>query len=367
MIAFESHARTSLVYGPGAFDRLGELARQLGFGRTLIVADDGMLAAGYARRGADLLAGAGIEAFLFHGFDANPTSAHVAAGHRFAEPLGIDSLIGLGGGSSMDCAKGISFLLANGGRMQDYWGYAKASRPLLPMIGVPTTTGTGSEAQSYALISDADTHVKMACGDPSAAFRIALLDPQLAVSQPVSVRAVAGYDALSHAVETWVTNRRNPMSQMYSREAWRLLNAHFERLITSPGDLDAVAGMQLGAHFAGAAIEHSMLGAAHACANPLTARYGSIHGAAIAAILPHVVRWNEPVALAHYRELHTDTATRVTDLAAVAGLASRIGPLGVPASDLPSLAEDAARQWTGRFNPRPFDTAGAMEVYQCAY
>ena len=129
----------------------------------------------------------------------------VEAGRAFAAPLAIDSIIGLGGGSSMDCAKAINFVLTNGGRVQDYWGYAKASRPMLPMIGIPTTTGTGSEAQSYALISDAATHVKMACGDPKATFRVAILDPSLAISQPAAVRAAAGYDAISHAVETWVT------------------------------------------------------------------------------------------------------------------------------------------------------------------
>jgi alcohol dehydrogenase len=353
-----------VVFGPGSLARLGELARALGFRRTLLVADEGMRAAGYVERAVDALARAGVAAVPFHGFDANPDSEQVEAGRVFAAPLGIDSLIGLGGGSSLDCAKGISFLLSNGGRMQDYQGYAKAARPLLPMIGVPTTTGTGSEAQTHALISDAATHTKMACGDSTAAFRIALLDPELAVTQPRAVRAATGYDAISHAVETLVTTRRNAMSQTFSREAWRLLEANFERAMTSLDDIDAIAGMQLGAYFAGLAIEYSMLGATHACANPLTARYGTTHGVAIAALLAHVVRWND-VAL--YRELHPDPAARLEELAAAAGLAARIAPLGVSEADIPALAEDAAAQWTGRFNPRPFDAAGAAEVYRCAY
>jgi alcohol dehydrogenase len=365
--AFDSQARTRVVFGPGSLARLGELARQLGFRRTLLVADDGMRATGYAPRALNLLAGAGVEAFPFHAFGANPTSAHVEAGRAFAEPLQVDSIIGLGGGSSMDCAKGINFLLTNGGRMQDYWGYAKTRLPLAPMIGIPTTTGTGSEAQTYALISDAETHVKMACGDPGAAFRIALLDPELALSQPHQVRAVAGYDAVSHAVETWVTTKRNAISQMYSREAWRLLDANFERAMAKLDDVDAIAGMQVGAYFAGVAIENSMLGATHACANPLTARYGTVHGAAIAALLSHVIRWNEPVAAARYRELHADAAARAEDLAQAAGLSCRVAPLGVSHTELPHLAEEAAKQWTGRFNPRPFDAAGAIEVYQCAW
>jgi alcohol dehydrogenase len=367
MIPFDSHARTALVFGTGSFARLGELARQLGFRRTLLVADEGMRGAGYVGRALELFAGAGIEAFWFHAFDVNPTSAHIEAARAFAGPLAVDSVIGLGGGSSLDCAKGVNFVLTNGGRIQDYWGYGKTHCPLLPMIGIPTTTGTGSEAQSYALIADEATHVKMACGDPSAAFRIALLDPELALSQPGRVRAATGYDALSHAVETWVTTKRNPMSQVFSREAWRLLDGSFERVMSRPGDIEAISAMQLGAWFAGAAIEHSMLGATHACANPLTARYGTTHGVAIAALLSHVIRWNERVARAQYRELHPDLAARAAGLAQASGLGTRLAPLGVAEPDLPLLAEDASKQWTGRFNPRPFDAGGAIEVYQCAY
>src|SRR5439155_5516616 len=183
---------------------------------------------------------------------------------------------------------GINFLLTQGGAIQDYKGFGKAERPMLPMIGVPTTAGTGSEAQCYAIISDAVTHEKMACGDPKAAFRIAILDPELTVSQPPRVTAVSGYDAISHAVETYVTTARNPLSEMYSREAWRLLEPNYERVIAQPANLEARAKMQLGAYLAGVAIELSMLGATHACANPLTAHYGTAHGVAIAAMLPHV-------------------------------------------------------------------------------
>src|SRR6185436_2474043 len=129
-----------------------------------------------------------------------PTTTMIDAGREIAASLEIDSIIGLGGGSSMDTAKAINFVLTGGGVMPDYWGYGKARAPMLPMIGVPTTAGTGSEAQSYALISDAETHVKMACGDPGAAFKVAILDPLLTVTQPAIVTATAGFDAISHSV-----------------------------------------------------------------------------------------------------------------------------------------------------------------------
>ena len=141
----------------------------------------------------------------------------------------------------MDCAKGINFLYSCGGRMQDYWGEGKATGPLLPMIAVPTTAGTGSETQSYALISDAETHVKMACGDKRAAFRVAILDPELTLTQPPRVTALTGIDALSHAIETYVTKRRNTLSLVFSREAWRRLAPNLSRVLADPKDLQARA------------------------------------------------------------------------------------------------------------------------------
>jgi len=197
---------------------------------------------------------------------------------------------------------------------------------MLPMIGIPATTGTGSEAQSYALISDAETHTKMAIGDDKAAFAVAILDPEVARTQPLSVRAMAGYDAISHAVETLVTTKRNGMSDAFSREAWRRMNASFETIMTAPDDINAIAEMQLGAWFAGCAIEASMLGATHALANPLTAFYGVSHGQAIAVMLPHVVAWN---AQREYTEFASDLPARLRELAQAAHLKSSLAQLGV--------------------------------------
>jgi alcohol dehydrogenase len=380
MQAFDFQSHTRVVFGEGSISRLGELARDLGFKRTLLVADLGLLRSGHVDEAVKPLASAGIAVFTFHDFDVNPTSAMVESGRDFGRSCEIDSLIGLGGGSSMDCAKGINFLLTNGGSMRDYWGYGKAPQPMLPMIGIPTTAGTGSEAQCYALISDSDTHVKMACGDPKASFRVALLDPLLTASQPEEVTATTGYDAIAHSVETYVTTARTPISETFSREAWRLLEANYERVLQSPRDIEARGSMQLGAYYAGVAIESSMLGATHACANPLTARYDTLHGVAIALLLPHVVRWNVAVSGTRYDELMTmigkyrqgahpgsSLIERLSELAKAGGLPQSLGSAGIPKNDLPVLAAEAATQWTGQYNPRPFDEAGALEVYECAY
>ncbi len=365
---FDFQIRTRVVFGEGRFEELGALARELGFGRTLVVADRGLVAAGYVARAVEQLAKAGVEAFAFHDFGANPDTVMVEAGRVFAAACRVDSIIGLGGGSSLDCAKGINFVLTNGGSMRDYWGYGKATRPMLPMIAVPTTAGTGSEAQCYALISDAGTHVKMACGDPKAAFCLAILDPLLTRSQARQVTAVTGYDAISHAVESYVTTRRNAASQCFAREAWRLLAPNYERVLCDPDDLEARGAMQLGAHLAGIAVELSMLGATHACTNPLTSHYGIAHGLAIAALLPHVVRWNYLAAGELYRELDEgDLVDRLAGMAEAGDLSVRLREHGVSREALPALAEEAAAQWTAKFNPRPFDAAGAVEIYEWAY
>lgn len=376
MSPFDFHPRTRVIFGEGTLARLDDVARELGFRRTLLVADRGLVASGHVGEASVLLARAGIEVVPFHDFEANPDTVMIERGRAVASPLDVDSIIGLGGGSSMDCAKGINFLLTNGGSLADYRGYGKAAKPMLPMIGIPTTAGTGSEAQSYAVVSDAETHVKMACGDSKAAFRVAILDPLLTLSQPASVTAAAGFDAVAHAVETFVTTKRNSLSESFSREAWRLLEGSYERVLLEPGDVEARSAMQLGAHYAGLAIETSMLGAAHACANPLTARYGTTHGVAIALLLPSVVRWNASVVEARYGELlnfsrkrhgNSDLAARLEQLAKVGGFSTNLGALGIPRDDLRMLAEEAAVQWTGHFNPRPLDAAGALEVYECAY
>jgi alcohol dehydrogenase len=376
--SFDFQLRTRVVFGEGTIARLSDLARELSFSRTLVVADRGVVAAGHVDRTTAILESAAIATVRFHEFDANPDARMVEAGRAFAAAHRIDSIVAIGGGSSLDCAKGINFVLTNGGTMRDYRGFGKAAKAMLPSIGVPTSAGTGSEAQSYALISDADTHEKMACGDPKAAFRVAILDPALTVSQPRDVTAVAGYDAISHAVESYVTARRTEISELFAREAWRQLEGHYERVLIDPADLQARGAMLLGAHQAGIAIEQSMLGATHACANPLTAHHGTTHGVAIAVMLPHVVRWNADHVEGRYAELigapneqaraaGDRLADRLGALARAGGLPATLRDLGVPRDSLSALATDAAGQWTGTFNPRPFDVAGALELYERAY
>jgi alcohol dehydrogenase len=251
---------------------------------------------------------------------------------------------------------------------------------MLPSIGIPTTAGTGSEAQSYALIADEKSHLKMACGDRKAAFATAILDPELTITQPIKVTALTGIDALSHAAESYVTTKRNPVSQMFAREAWKLLEVNLEKVLQEPSNLEARGGMQMGAFLAGTAIENSMLGVCHACANPLTAHYGITHGLAIGILLPHVIRFNARAVPELYCDLIEESglqnghiqgvaetlAERILGLMHLAHLPTTLNACGVSRGILPLLAEEANQQWTARFNPRPVTEKEILSLYESA-
>jgi len=378
--SFDFLPPTRVVFGVGSVDRLGELALELGGNRVLVVTDPGLEAAGHPQRAVASLQTAGLQTTVFDQVEENPTTRHVSQGTTFAQKHNIDFLVAVGGGSAMDCAKGINFLLTNGGSMADYRGYGKATEPMLPSISIPTTAGTGSESQSYALIADDETHMKMACGDRKVAFRAAILDPEVTVSQPPNVTAITGIDALSHAVESFVTTKRNLLSQSFAHAAWRLLESNLETVLRDPTNLEARGAMQLGANFAGTAIENSMLGACHACANPLTAHYGLTHGLAIGIMLPHVIRFNAEVASDLYADLAGEAGLldgdrslaaealcrRITSFMQAAGLPTTLSACGISPGILPVLADEAAEQWTGRFNPRPVGQGDLLRLYESA-
>ncbi len=195
-----------------------------------------------------------------------------------------------------------------------------------------------------------------------------ILDPALTTSQPREVTAAAGYDAISHAVEAYVTKTKTDTSQAMALEAWRLLEGNYERVLEAPLDLHARDAMLYGANRAGAAIELSMLGATHACANPLTAKYGTTHGVAIAVMLPHVVRWNAGAVGPSYLQLWAgDLAARLDRLARAGGLPRTLREIGASRRDFDALAADAETQWTGKHNPRPLTIADARALYEAAW
>ncbi|MCP4246811.1 MAG: iron-containing alcohol dehydrogenase [bacterium] len=373
-IALDSPVR--VIFGDGRLVELGALAREEGATRVLLVTDPGIVAAGHVERALASLAEPGVQTAVFDGVRENPTTTHVAAGVEVGRRHEVDFIVGLGGGSSMDCAKGINLIMSNGGRMRDYRGVNRADRPMLPMILAPTTAGTGSEAQSFALISDADNCEKMVCGDrrpPTEGGlrpRAAILDPELTRSQPPDVAAAAGIDAIAHTVEASATKARTDLSRRHCRLAWALLEPAYVNAVRDPNDNDARAGMLLGAHLAGLAIEGSMLGAAHSLANPLTAHCGLAHGVAVGLMLPHVIRFNTADGDNHYSDLDDDAvrlAVRLESFLEAAGLPNHLRDCGVADDILPDLAAEAATQWTAKFNPRPVGEAELLLLYRTAY
>jgi alcohol dehydrogenase len=389
MQRFDFQMRTRFVVGEGVLEQLGALAQELGGTRVLVVSDPGIVQAGLFERSVHSLRAGGMQIASFHEFQENPDSDQVDRGVQVAKEFQPDLLVGLGGGSSMDCAKGINFVHSCGGRIHDYWGVGKASKPMLPLIAVPTTAGTGSESQSFALISDAVTHAKMACGDPKAAARVALLDPLLTLSQPPRVTALTGIDALTHAIESFVCQKRSPISQMFAKEAWRHLRYGLPQVLSDPQSVDGRFCMQWGAALAGMAIEASMLGAAHALANPLTAHHGVAHGQAVGVMMPHVIRWNARQVASWYQELWNTVepplqitrpnkpesdalaaagkmADWFVEMLKAGGLQQQLTALAIPEKDLEVLASQAAQQWTAKYNPVEVHADDLIQIYRRA-
>ena len=323
---------------------------------------------GHAQEAVRSLKARRMEVFAFHDFTANPTVAMVEAAREYAAPQAVNLVVGLGDGDALDFAKAVNVVVSNGGSIRDYWGYGNVPKPLLPMIAVPTVAGSGTEAQSNCAIydppdgskEDGSKHYgsKVICGDPKISFRTAVLDANLTLGQPAALTAANGYDAIGRAVETLFSTRRTPISECFSREAYRLLDSGFGRMLRAPEDLEARSAMLLGAHFAGLAVEYSALGPAHACAQPLVKNYKLLPGAALALVLLPALEWMEEGA---------DLAPRLRHLAAAAELPTSLSDAAIPEQVLPRLAEEAATQWTGRFSSHPFDAQAALDIYRAAY
>lgn len=377
---FDFDPRTRICFGNGALEHLGKIASQLGPKRVLLVTDPGLSEAGHAQRAVKSLEDHQLSVVVYDQVTPNPTTEDVETALKVAQQAQVELIIGLGGGSSMDCAKGVNFLITNGGSMHDYRGVGKATKPMLPMIAIPTTSGTGSEAQSFAVIADAKTHMKMPCGDKKAAAKVAILDPELTVTMPRSITSVTGIDAISHALETFVTLKRNEISNMYAMRAWKLLSQSFARVLEEPTDLNARGEMLWGAHLAGAAIENSMLGATHALANPMSAHFNTTHGVAIGLMLPHVIRFNAAEVGPLYGQLaevaglcsadDSQAAEKLADYVAemvrLTGNPQTLAEAGVEETLIATMAAEAAQQWTGTFNPRSLSPELLEEIYRCA-
>jgi alcohol dehydrogenase class IV len=340
--------RPEMVLGDGAVDDLPELVRRLGEGAVFVVTDRGLVDAGVAGLVAARLESAGLRSAVHDGVGANPCAADVLAGSAALRSFGRAVIVAVGGGSPIDAAKAMALHASNDRPLEALEHGGAGLAPAVPLIAVPTTGGTGTETNGFAVIDDHAARRKRYVGNPSALPRFAVLDPALSITAPSRVTAACGIDVLAHAIESLQARTGNAYSAALGLEAVRLVVAHLPAVVADPGDRAGRSAMLLAAHLAGLAFATTGLGTAHAVGHALSARYGTPHGVALAAVLPLVVRLNagdRRSETARIAEAAGVAPERVPD--AVAALQERSGlhptlrELGVARRDLPALADAA--------------------------
>ncbi|HVM22290.1 MAG TPA: iron-containing alcohol dehydrogenase [Sphingomicrobium sp.] len=378
MSSYQFNYGPKLIAGAACTRRLAEL---LPAGRCLFVTDAQVRALGLADAALEALAAAGIEVKIFDAVEADPSRTTVMAAVEAGS--GCTSVVGLGGGSPMDVAKLAAYLLGSGDELDSVWGVGKACGARLPLVLIPTTAGTGSEATPVTIITVEGAEKR---GVSSAALiaDYALLDAQLTTGLPRSVTAATGIDAMVHAIEAYTSARlKNPLSDMLAREALRLLSANLLKVCEHPGDVTAREAMLLGAHLAGVAFSNAPVAGVHALAYPLGGHFHVPHGLSNALMLPHVLRHNMHAAMPLYAELAcvlddrlaslgaqaqaSALIERLLELSVAAGVPQRLSDVGVERHHLDMLAAEAMKQERLLINnPCPIREADARRLYEAA-
>lgn len=370
------------LMGAGCLAEAVSAIRGYGFRHALIVTDAGLARAGVAAKVAGLLAAHDIQATVFDGAQPNPTVANVDAGLALLRAKGCDCVISLGGGSPHDCAKGIALVAANGGRIGDYEGVDKSARPQLPLIAINTTAGTASEMTRFCIITDEARHIKMAIVDRNVTPILSVNDPSLMLAKPAALTAATGMDALTHAVEAYVSTAATPITDACALKAVALIAANLRRAVADGKDLEAREQMAYAQFLAGMAFNNASLGYVHAMAHQLGGFYDLPHGVCNAVLLPHVEAFNAPVAAARLAEVARamgaelgglDEAAgaerclaEIRKLAADVGIPAGLAQLGVKAGDIPTLAANALKDACGLTNPRPADQVEIEAIFRGA-
>jgi alcohol dehydrogenase len=382
-LQFGYYQPTRIVFGAGAVGELGLEAKRLGALRAVIVTDRVL------REKTDVVARACAAlgarcAGVYDGVIPDTAVRVVDDGAAFARSRGCDGLVSVGGGSSIDTAKGMAIVLTEGGSIRDHQGSQALGRRQTPHLAVPTTAGTGSEVTQYAVVKDHDAHEKMHYADDRIVPDAAVLDPELTLGMPRLLTAATAADALTHAIEAYSAQNRNPISDGHALAAMRLCAVYLPRVMAEPGDVVARGQMLVAATLGGLAFNSAGVGLTHAMAHIVGARYGVHHGTANAICLPHVIRFNNDELCARHRDvaeaLGVDTrgltdeaagaaaADAVARLHKSAGLPVRLRDVGVPEAELEACAEqslsDGAIVYNGKFAA---DKDLVLGVYRAAY
>ena len=357
-----------VVFGPGSLAELGHCALRLGARRPFLVTDPGLIEAGWVDEAVGHLRRVGLRPVVWHDVTPNPKDREVEAGYQRYAESGSDVIIGVGGGSVIDAAKGVAILSGNGGRILDYEGVDQVVQPIPPTVMVPSTSGTGADVSQFAVITDTTEHIKITIVSRTLVPEISVIDPRLLTTMPDWLNAATGLDALTHAIEAFVSRAHNPLTDTHALHAVRLITGNLVRTQLEPKDFDARLAMAQAALEAGMAFTNAILGATHAMSHQVGGLLDAPHGVVNGVLLPHVIRFNAEawpdrfVALGEAAGLATtgvepyEVAARLADL--VRALADDVGvpkglaSLGVADSDVPVLARTTLKDACMATNPR---------------
>ncbi|HAS6062688.1 TPA: L-threonine dehydrogenase [Vibrio vulnificus] len=370
------------LMGAGCLKDAADSIKAQGFTKGLIVTDKILNQIGVVKQVQDLLSERHVEAVVFDGTQPNPTIGNVNAGLALLKQNECDFVISLGGGSPHDCAKGIALVAANGGEIADYEGVDKSAKPMLPLIAINTTAGTASEMTRFCIITDEERHIKMAIVDKHTTPLISVNDPELMLAKPASLTAATGMDALTHAVEAYVSIAATPITDAVAIKAIELIQAHLRTAVAHGDDIEAREQMAYAQFMAGMAFNNASLGYVHAMAHQLGGFYDLPHGVCNAILLPHVQRYNAQVCPERLRDVAKAMGVNVEGMSAEQGaeaainaivaLAKDVGipagirELGAKSEDIPTLADNALKDACGFTNPKQATHEEISAIFEAA-
>lgn len=370
------------LMGAGCLKDAADSIKAQGFTKGLIVTDKILNQIGVVKQVQDLLSERHVETVVFDGTQPNPTIGNVNAGLALLKQNECDFVISLGGGSPHDCAKGIALVAANGGEVADYEGVDKSAKPMLPLIAINTTAGTASEMTRFCIITDEERHIKMAIVDKHTTPLISVNDPEPMLAKPASLTAATGMDALTHAVEAYVSIAATPITDAVAIKAIELIQAHLRTAVAHGDDIEAREQMAYAQFMAGMAFNNASLGYVHAMAHQLGGFYDLPHGVCNAILLPHVQRYNAQVCPERLRDVAKAMGVNVEGMSAEQGaeaaidaivaLAKDVGipagirELGAKSEDIPTLADNALKDACGFTNPKQATHEEISAIFEAA-
>lgn len=371
------------IMGNGCLDEAMAAIRNYGFRKALIVTDAGLAKAGVATLIAEKLALQDVQSVIFDGAKPNPSIANVESGLKVLKEHACDFVVSLGGGSPHDCAKGIALCATNGGHIRDYEGVDRSAKPQLPLVSINTTAGTASEMTRFCIITDEERHVKMAIVDRNVTPLLSVNDPELMVAMPKGLTAATGMDALTHAIEAYVSTAATPITDACAIKAMELISQNLRQAVRDGKDLVARENMAYAQFLAGMAFNNASLGFVHAMAHQLGGYYDLPHGVCNAVLLPHVQTFNANVCAQRLTDVAHALGADVRGLspeegaqAAIAAIRTLAKDVEIPAGlrdlgakldDIPVLATNALKDACGFTNPRKADQAQIEEIFRNAF